>query len=104
MSKSASEGPLAVELLISVARFTVPSRFISMTCTAPRSAPPSSSSGAPAARSGMPSPSTSPMPAVPDPNRLELPTETRVDDDALTFAAVSTAPLPRAAEPSSPIT
>ena len=52
----------------------------------------------------MPSPSMSPMPAVPDPNRLELPTETRVDDDALTFAAVSTAPLPRAAEPSSPIT
>ena len=31
MSESASEGPLAVELLISVARFTVPSRFMNMT-------------------------------------------------------------------------
>ena len=60
-SEAASSGPLAVLPVISTVRFTPPVGLISMTWTAPLSAPPASSSpGAPAAMSGVPSPSTSP--------------------------------------------
>ena len=68
----ASEGPFGVDELISAVLFTVPSRFISSRWTAPRLPPPSSSPGAPAARSGTPSPSMSPTPAT-DAPKLSLP-------------------------------
>ena len=63
-SPSESEGPLAVDELILAVLFTVPSVFMNMTWTAPLSLPPASSPGAPAAMSGTPSPSRSPMPAA----------------------------------------
>ena len=51
--------------MISAVCFTVPSAFISMICTAPLPEPPASPSrSAPAARSGMPSPSRSPRGAT----------------------------------------
>ena len=53
--------------LISAVLFTVPSELSSMTCTAPLESPPASSPGAPAATSGTPSPSKSPMPATDEP-------------------------------------
>jgi hypothetical protein len=47
---------------------TVPSGFRNRMWTAPRSVPPSSSPEAPTARSGVPSPSRSPIPATEMPN------------------------------------
>ena len=67
-SPSASDGPPGVDELISDALFTVPSRFISTTCTAPLSVPPASSPGVPAAMSGVPSASMSPSAAADEPN------------------------------------
>ena len=72
MSWSASEGPLGVALLISAVRFTPPSRLSSMTWSAPRPCPPASSPVAPAAMSGTPSPSRSPMPETDRPNRSKF--------------------------------
>ena len=68
LSLSMSAGPFAVELFISAVLFTVPSRFMNMTWTAPLLLCPSLSSGAPAATSGTPSPSRSPTPASEEPN------------------------------------
>ena len=70
-SEFASDGPLGVFEVpfISIVRFTVPSGFISMTWTVPRSVPPVSANGAPAAMSDIPSESRSPMSATEEPNR-----------------------------------
>ena len=59
-SSLSRRGPFSVPLSIPAVRFMEPSRFMSMTCTAPLLTPPASSQGAPAARSGTPSPSRSP--------------------------------------------
>ena len=85
-SSFASEGPFGVDELISAALFTVPSRFISSRWTAPRPLPPASSPGAPAAMSGTPSPSRSPMPAAEAPNRSPI-----TSDGPLADSSISTA-------------
>ena len=68
MSPSESDGPFAVVELISAVLFTVPSEFMYRTWTAPLEFPPASSPLAPAATSGTPSRSRSPMPATEEPN------------------------------------
>ena len=68
-SMSDSAGPFAVSSFISMVPFTEPSEFMNMMCTAPRSVPPASSPQAPAAMSGTPSPSRSPIPATDMPKR-----------------------------------
>ena len=68
LSLSASEGPFAVDEFISAVLFTVPSELRNRMWTAPRLLPPASSPTAPAAMSGTPSPSRSPMPAAEVPN------------------------------------
>jgi hypothetical protein len=65
-SSAAVRGPAVADSFCSAR--TVPLAFRNSTCAAPRSVPPSSSSGAPTARSPMPSPSRSPMPATSWPN------------------------------------
>ena len=72
LSPFESTGPLGVAELISAVRFTVPSGLRNMTCRAPLPSPPASSPGAPAATSGMPSPSMSPMPATDEPKLSPL--------------------------------
>ena len=73
-SLSASRGPFSVPPLISAVFLTVPSAPISIMCTEPLSVPPAPSSpGAPAARSGTPSPSRSPT------NATDRPKESRAD-------------------------
>ena len=67
-SPDASCGPLALEALISNVFFAVPSAFKKIRYTAPALLPPSSSPPAPTARSGTPSPSTSPIKAADVPN------------------------------------
>ena len=71
-SPSASSGPLAVPLFISIVSLTPPAGVISMRWTAPRSGPPASSWGAPAAMSGTPSPSMSPAGETEEPNASPL--------------------------------
>ena len=68
MSPSASEGPLGVDEFISAVLFTVPSEFMYSRWTAPLPLPPASSPLAPAAMSGTPSRSRSPIPATDEPN------------------------------------
>ena len=68
LSEFARSGPLEVRSSVSTVLFTLPSRFISMTWTAPRPVPPESSPGAPTAISGIPSLSKSPMPDTDAPN------------------------------------
>ena len=58
-----------VLLLTSIISLTPPVGLISMTWTAPRSVPPASSRGAPAATSRVPSPLMSPAGATEKPNR-----------------------------------
>ena len=71
-SMSSSGGPFLTVSSNVAAPFTVPSGFISSTWTAPEllpaSAEPASWFSAPAAMSGTPSPSKSPMPATEEPN------------------------------------
>ena len=71
-SMSSSGGPFLTVSSNVAAPFTVPSRFMNRTWTAPELLPaspePASWFSAPAARSGTPSPSRSPMPATEEPN------------------------------------
>ena len=69
-SLSARDGPLGVLVVpfISTVLFMVPSEFMNITCTVPRSRPPASSNGAPAAMSRIPSESRSPTEATEKPN------------------------------------
>ena len=60
-SPASSVGPSTVEEFISTVSFIVPSAFISITWIAPLSVLPSSSLGAPAAMSGVPSEFMSPI-------------------------------------------
>ena len=65
VSSSDSAGPPVVPPFIVTVPFTEPSAFMNIICTAPRVSPSTSVSvGAPAATSGVPSPSRSPIPAT----------------------------------------
>ena len=72
LSRALRDGPFAVKELIFTVSFTVPSGFISITWTEPLPRPPLLSLIAPAAMSGVPSPSRSPMPATDSPKEPEF--------------------------------
>ena len=67
LSEFLSEGPFVVVSFISTVFFTVPSAFMSMTCTAPLLSSPASSRSSPTAISGIPSLLRSPIPATDEP-------------------------------------
>ena len=89
---SARPGPLAVAELISAVLFTVPSEFMNRTCSAPLPFPPASSPGAPAAMSGTPSRSRSPMPATEWPNWSTRPSDGPLGVEPFISAVLFTVP------------
>ena len=77
LSPSESKGPFAVEEFISILSCSIPlvvgtGPASDITCTAPRSVPPASSPAAPAAISGIPSSSKSPIRVIDEPKPSEF--------------------------------